>query len=86
MRVSLKTQRKKGGGDNINTDKLKGAIFAHGKNISGTAEALKMSKSAFYRRLYGEVEFDREEMNQLSNFLGLSDAEVLAIFFGKEVS
>lgn len=45
-----------------------------------------MSKSAFYRRLYGEVEFDREEMNQLSNFLGLSDAEVLAIFFGKEVS
>lgn len=85
MRVSLKTQKKKGG-DNINTDKLKGAIFVHGKNISGTAEALKMSKSAFYRRLYGKVEFDREEMNQLSNFLGLSDAEVLAIFFGKEVS
>lgn len=85
MRVSLKTQRKKGG-DNINTDKLKGAIFVHGKNISGTAEALKMSKSAFYRRLYGKVEFDREEMNQLSNFLGLSDAEVLAIFFGKEIS
>lgn len=85
MRVSLKTQRKKRG-DNINTDKLKGAIFVHGKNISETAEALKMSKSAFYRRLYGKVEFDREEMNQLSNFLGLSDAEVLAIFFGKEVS
>lgn len=85
MRVSLKTQRKKGG-NNINTDKLKGAIFVHGKNISGTAEALKMSKSAFYRRLYGKVEFDREEMNQLSNFLGLSDAEVLAIFFGKEIS
>lgn len=66
--------------------KLKGAIFGHGKTISEVAEALDLSYSAFYRRLYGEMEFSRAEINRLTDFLGLSVEEMMDIFFDSKVS
>lgn len=65
----------------MNHAKLKGAIIARGKSISETAEAIGLSNSAFYRRLCGAVDFDRTEINRLSDFLQLSGPEILEIFF-----
>lgn len=47
---------------------------------------VKMSRSTFYRNLKGEGEFDRDEIKAISDLLGLSDEEMLDIFFKEFVS
>lgn len=42
---------------------------------------LKMSKSAFYRKLKGISEFDRKEILAIAKVLALDDEKILEIFF-----
>lgn len=71
---------------------LKAKITSEGKSISEVLELLreehgiKMGRTTFYRKMYGRSEFDRKEILVLSRILNLSDAEMLEIFFVKEVS
>lgn len=45
-----------------------------------------LDRNRYYRCLRGDDEFDRKEIQAMSNALGLSDTEMLDIFFAEEVS
>lgn len=47
-------------------------------------EALKISKSAFYRKLNGTSEFTQSEIQKIVDFLGLDSP--VGIFFTEKVS
>lgn len=71
---------------------LKSKITAKGKSIKEVLNELKeehglhISRTAFYRKMYGTSEFDRREISAISKVLGLMDSEVMEIFFKQEVS
>jgi len=52
-------------------------VIADLENIKG----MKISKSAFYRKMNGKSEFDRKEILALAEVLGMSDEEIMSIFF-----
>lgn len=70
----------------MNTTLLKSQIVLHDKKISDVAMELGISKSAFYRKLKGETEFTRHEIEILINYLELSIEMAMAIFFNEKVS
>lgn len=43
--------------------------------------AIGISRSAFYRKMCGEVELSREEIEKIIKFLGLTEEQVMSIFF-----
>lgn len=45
-----------------------------------------MDRNRYYRCMRGEDEFDRKEIQAISEVLGLTDEEMLDIFFKEEVS
>lgn len=49
-------------------------------------EKISISKSAFYRKLKGESEFTRIEIIGISEVLGMSDDQIINIFFRNKVS
>ena len=49
-------------------------------------KGINMSRSTFYRNLRGEGEFDRGEIQIISDLLSLSDEEMVEIFFKDFVS
>lgn len=71
---------------------LKAKITSKGKSISEVLElfrnkyGLNMGRTTFYRKMYGQSEFDRKEILVLSSILNLSDTEMIEIFFMKDVS
>ena len=76
----------------MNGKVLKAKITSEGKSISDVLDlfrnkyGLNMGRTTFYRKMYGLSEFDRKEILVLSSILNLSDAEMVEIFFIKEVS
>ena len=45
-----------------------------------------MDRNRYYRCMRGDDEFDRKEIQAMSEALNLTDAEMLDIFFKEEVS
>jgi ACT domain-containing protein len=60
---------------------LYNAITSRGFKINQIANDLGISRTAFYRKSHGIVEFTVSEMNRLSRILQLSEEEKRAIFF-----
>lgn len=58
------------------------------RNISQNemAQKIGLSRSAFYRKLNGTTEFNRDEIVKIKKILHLNDEKLLAIFFSTEVS
>ena len=61
--------------------KLLGKIKENGLTLGEAAQVGGMSLSAFRRKLDGDSEFTRNEINALCDGLHLSNEELLAIFF-----
>lgn len=71
---------------------LKSKITSKGKSIKvvifemDQKAGVHISRTAFYRKMYGSGEFDRREIMAIVQVLELTDKEVIEIFFGKKVS
>ena len=51
-----------------------------------TSKGVHISRTAFYRKMYGDSEFDRREIMAIVKVLELQDSEVMSIFFTEKVS
>lgn len=71
---------------------LKSRIVSKGKSINEVLKELNIKcgltigRTTFYRKMYGASEFNRKEILALTDVLDLSDADMMHIFFDKEVS
>lgn len=70
---------------------LKSKVVFKGFKINEFLERVNMSgkvldRNKYYRVLRGEDEFDRKEIQSISDALDLTDEEMLEIFFKEEVS
>ena len=65
----------------MNLDKLKGRISSSGYKLSYIAEICGITRSSLYKKLRGDNEFNRFEIEKLKTILGLSIKEVSEIFF-----
>ncbi|WP_045517658.1 transcriptional regulator [Clostridium sporogenes] len=70
----------------MNVALLKSQIILNNKKIPEIAEDLKISKSAFYRKLRGDSEFTRQEISKLITLLNLNIETAMEIFFSAKVS
>lgn len=64
----------------MNTDKLKGKLVEKKKTYEDCAIALDVSITTFSNKMNGKGSLYIEEVNILSNFLGLTDSEKVEIF------
>lgn len=65
----------------MNANKLRGKIKERGETLEQFAEQMGISTTALYRKLRGDTEFSREEIQRAGTLLQLTGAELLAIFF-----
>lgn len=65
----------------MNANLLKAQIALKGKKISEITRILKISKSAFYRKLNGKSDFTRQEICDLMNCLEIGTEKAIEIFF-----
>ncbi|MCI9387574.1 MAG: hypothetical protein K1W36_06735 [Lachnospiraceae bacterium] len=65
----------------MDTNKLRYYIADRKKSLSEFGNALCISHSALHRKMKGETEFTRKEIQTTITFLNLSCNEVMDIFF-----
>ena len=70
----------------MNVDKLRGRIAECRMSISEFCKVAGFSRSTFDRKLNGESEFTRSEIERIISVLKLSDDEARAIFFKSHVA
>lgn len=70
----------------MNYNLLKSKIALQGRTTKDVAEALKLSKSAMYRKMHGITEFTRSEISKLIEYLDINYKEAMEIFFNEKVS
>lgn len=70
----------------MDCNELKAQMVRKGFKVDFIAEKIGISRSAFYRKLNGSSEFDREEISKIAELLELQPKDVYNIFFAKEVS
>ncbi len=61
---------------------LKAQMILKSKSINDVISKLGISKSAFYRKLNGQSEFNRKEICSLIEILQIDDEDAIKIFFG----
>lgn len=65
----------------MDTRALMAQLVYKGYSTAKFAEILGISKTTMYRKLYGESEFTRGEIEVIINELGLDIEELVMIFF-----
>jgi hypothetical protein len=70
----------------VNRNLLEAKIKEVGSNIAGAAKAIGVEKPTFYRKLSGESDFYRKEIEMLVKFLNLSIEDMEKIFFDNIVA
>ena len=65
----------------MNLEKLKDRISSSGYKLSYIADACEITRNSLYKKLRGDSEFNRFELEKLKVLLGLSVEEVSEIFF-----
>jgi len=65
----------------MDTRLLRSQILLRNKKIPEVAQKLEISKSALYRKLKGQTEFTRKEINEIIDFLQLDEDMTIRIFF-----
>ncbi len=67
----------------MNKIELEVVLLRKGKSIAELSEKIGMNRATFYRKLQ-TGKFERSEIIQIRDELGLSDEEMLLIFFSGE--
>lgn len=70
----------------MNQSEFRVAVARRGISNRAMAGRLELSEQAFYNKINGQSEFKNSEIKALAEMLGLSMAEVNAIFFDGEVN
>ncbi len=65
----------------MNQKELEVAILRSGKSKDDVIKESGISKKSFYAKLKGKVEFKRSDMMSLKDVLGLTDDDIIRIFF-----
>lgn len=65
----------------MNADKIRGKIAENRMSVSDFCTAAGFSRSTFDRKMKGEGEFNRCEIERIINVLHLTDDETRTIFF-----
>lgn len=65
---------------------LHAEIVRKGYSLPTFAKKLGIAKTTFYRKIRGEGEFSRLEIQRISELLELSKDQIFEIFFGQDVS
>ena len=65
----------------INGELLRYCIARAGKNPTQVSKEMGMTYNAFKRKCSGESDFKAREIREVAQLVGLSDSEVLTIFF-----
>ena len=63
---------------------FKSRLVLSGKSVADVAKTLNISESTLYRKINGDSDFFRHEINMLCDELGIADPK--AIFFADEVT
>ena len=61
-------------------NKLRAKIIENGFNIKSFCRQIDMKENSMYRRLNGEIEFDRKEIATISRALDLDSNQLIDIF------
>jgi len=83
---SHKRDKKNGGVNLVDTNKLRGAIVANGKDQKQVAKELGIDKSTFYRKMKEGGTFSIGEASRMAEIIPLTDAEAISIFFNGKVA
>lgn len=70
----------------MNVNLLKSVIALKGKTIKELAKGLGLSKSGMYRKMHGQSEFTRAEIQKLIEILEIDFNTAMEIFFTEKVS
>ena len=65
----------------INGELLRYCIARAGKNTTQVSRELGMTYNAFKRKCSGDSDFKAREIREVAQLVGLTDSEVLTIFF-----
>lgn len=65
---------------------LRGKIVEQGMNVGEFCVKANFVRSTFDRKLNGETEFTRDEIDRIISILGLSEQETCNIFFTRAVA
>ena len=68
-------------GIKINGELLRYCIARAGKNPTQVSKEMGMTYNAFKRKCSGESDFKAREIRAVAQLVGLTDSEVLTIFF-----
>ena len=63
---------------------FKAQLVLSGKTVADVAKSLNISESTLYRKINGDSDFFRHEINMLCDELGITDPK--AIFFADKVT
>ena len=64
-------------------NKFKYSIMVKGKNLREVASVLNIISVTLWRKMNGESEFSREEIQTIKNMLNLTQNEAFEIFFAE---
>jgi len=64
----------------MNLDKLKGKLVEKKKKYADCSKALGIETNTFSNKMNGKSKFYVDEVNKLSEFLGLTESEKVDIF------
>lgn len=65
----------------LNVKKFRSILILKGKTIKNIAELLNINVTTLYRKLNGESDFYRSEIDSIAKYLKLTLEEVEEIFF-----
>ena len=85
LRIHTTYYHKKEGSE-MNADKIRGKIAENRMSISDFCTAAGFVRSTFDRKMNGESEFNRNEIERIINVLHLTDDETRSIFFENVVA
>lgn len=68
----------------MNKNRLEYEMKNRGVSVDDLCAAVKISRSAYYRKIGGKSEFTQGEIQKIVDFLGL--ASPMGIFFAEKVS
>lgn len=67
-------------------NKFRGKVVSEGLTIADVAGQLNINPTTLHRKISGESEFTRKEIQQLRSILNMSAEEIDAIFFADELA
>lgn len=70
----------------MNTAALKSEMILKGVTNEEMINTIGISKSAYFRRMNGSIDWEREEINKIIKKLNLNADKTMEIFFKIEVS